>query len=695
MNLRNLWKTSCATLGLVAMLQPVVASAATVANNQLGVGQLKVQPRSSALVAQFASNPAGMPRLSHAQKLMLLRKNIKYVFVLFQENRSFDFHFGTFPGANGLFSQPAGQTPGFSQKIMDCATCATPGAILTAQPFLIPQTVVNTSGQTVQIYPADTISVDHSHNGMNNSLDLQNGAFQDDRFALDQEGLTTNAQGQVVSLSTGLPVTTYPSLSAKQKGEMALAHDDCDTVPFLWQYADRFTLMDNFYQGVIGPSTPNALSLFAGQSGITQWALHPDEGSNNTGSPVVQESGGEPMTSDLGPFAGSNLDQSPVKPPYNPGDENPAKPALNQTYASLGLSFMQAQAKKITQSDENPALDLADVQQDIQTISGGHMPVNWGWYEEGYDHEPTDGSGPASHATYVIHHDAPQFFGYIGDNTVEQNNLHGLYDFIQAVNTQSLPATGGVFYVRGGYGNNDGLVPVDPDTAVQSAFPGSDDHASYSDVQISEANLADSINAIANSPYWSQSAIIITYDETDGDYDHTQPGMRQLDPEGNPLTPGPRIPTIVISPFSQAHVIDSTYSEHGSVIKFIDELFNLTPLAQLPDEEKGAVLGKKEFNQDALTPSDDPVIESGDLTEAFDNGRLMGTTAPLPASYAAIPANLVTSLPHYASTGGGCYTLNIVPTDYQNGTVIDPAPADFNPRPTLTPGIPTQPGWTP
>ena len=691
MTLKKLWRSGCAFTAALAVAQPGMLAMAAPAS-----GLYTVQPRSSAVVASFASNPSREITLSHAQKLALLRHHIKYVFVLFQENRSFDFHFGTFPGAHGLFSQPASQTPGFSQDIMDCATCANPGQVYQTSTFLIPQTVLNTDGQTVQIYPADTISVDHSHAGLINSLDLQNGAFQNDRYALDEEGLTTNAQGQVVSLATGMPVTTYPTLAAKQKAEIALAHDDCDTVPFMWQYASRFTLMDNFYMGIIGPSTPNALSLFAGQSGITQWALHPNEGSNNTGSPVVQESGGEPVVSDVGPFPGSNLDQSPVKPPYNPGDENPAKPGLNQTYASLGLSFMQKDANKIIQSDENPALDLADVQNDIKTLTTtGHMPVNWGWYQEGYDHEPTDGDNPASHATYVIHHDAPQYFGYLGDNTIEQNNLHGLNDFFVAVQNQALPSTGGVFYVRGGYGNNDGLLPVDPDSAVQAAFQGSDDHASYSDTQISESLLADEVNAIAASPYWSESAIIITYDETDGDYDQMQPKMRQLDPEGNPLAPGPRIPAIIISPYAEAHVVDHDYSEHGSVIKFIDELFNLTPLAGLPDEKRAAVLGKKEFGQDTLLPSDSSRFSSGDLFSAFDNNRLAGKASPLPASYAEIPEAAVTSLPHYASTGGGCYTLNIVPTDYVNGKLLDPAPADFNPRPTLTPGIPTQPGWTP
>ena len=54
---------------------------------------------------------------------------------------------------------------------------------------------------------------------------------------------------------------------------------------------------------------------------------------------------------------------------------------------------------------------------------------------------------------------------------------------------------------------------------------------------------------------------------------------------------------------------------------------------------------------------------------------------------------MVTSLPHYG--GNGCSTLNIVPTDYIGGKLIDPPPADFNPRPGTTPGTPTSGTWTP
>ena len=44
---------------------------------------------------------------------------MKYVFVLFQENRSFDFYFSTYPGADGLYSQPASTIGGYKQPIVN------------------------------------------------------------------------------------------------------------------------------------------------------------------------------------------------------------------------------------------------------------------------------------------------------------------------------------------------------------------------------------------------------------------------------------------------------------------------------------------------------------------------------------------------------------------------------------------------
>ncbi len=371
---------------------------------------------------------------------------------------------------------------------------------------------------------------------------------------------------------------------------------------------------------------------------------------------------------------------TPSIPHLVPYTENPAKPALNQTYATLPLSFMGPQITSIIKSDANPAVDLADVQDDISTIASKNMKqIQWGWYQQGFDTEPTDGANPASHSGYVTHHNGPQYFGYVADNTAEVLHLHGNEDFFTAVKAQSLPQQGGVFYLRGGYNNNDFLVPVDPNPAVRAAFQGNDDHPGYSDAQISEGLVADEVNAIAMSPYWKDSAIIITYDETDGLYDHGISRIRALDPEGNPLTGGPRIPAIVISPYGKSHVIVDQYSEHSSVIKFIDKLFGLVPLADLPDEANARQIGQQTLGQADLGPADDKVADIGDLTIAFDNARLLGAQPPLPASFAMVPPAQITTLPQYA--GLGCKTIGVTPTDYRSRDADRPAARGLQPAP--------------
>jgi len=686
MNTKERVKASCASLMIAAlMMQPVPTLAET--PKSAGVADQKklveIAPRSSAEVARYTRSLPSAPNLTHAQKLALLQQNIKYVFVLFQENRSFDFHFGTYPGARGLFSQPAAQTPGFVQPIV-----LTNGSVGTISPFLMPQSITDVNGNTVNLYPEDTDSVNHGHTAIDAKLDLNaSNAAQNDRYAFTEEGLsgTLTCSGGACSYSGPAPTEKQV-----QKGELVVSHLDCTTVPFLWQYADHFTLFDNFFDTVIGPSTPNAIAMIAGQSGVTQWIKHPQLGSN-----ITTTNAQLPVTGDPQPFWGSALDLTPPsekQPVDNPGGVS-SNPASNQTYASLPLTFMGNQIVNITNNDLNPAFDLLDVQKDIKKIAGSpNGPVNWGWFQEGYDLEPTDTGGTATHYDYIAHHNGPQYFGYEANNLGEtQAHLKGLGDFYTAISNNALPSQGGVFYVRGGYGNLDGLTPRSPSPAVEAAFPGNDDHPGYSDAQIAEALLADSINAIANSQYWSQSAIIITYDESDGLYDHTQPSIRSWDPLGAALEQGPRIPAIVISPYGVVHGISHEATEHGSIIKFIDELFNLTPLASLPDEASARALGEKTYGQKYLGPSDGATPGVGDLFTAFDNGRLTGVTPPLPAEYATIPQAQVVSLPHYG--GQGCRILQITPTDVIKGGVIDPAPQDVNPRPSTNPGVPYQGGW--
>ena len=125
-------KTTCASLMMAALiLQPV----ATLAQDRPADGNgsennlVEIAPKSGNVVALHTLRVEHSPYLTHDQKLDLLRKHIKYVFVLFQENRSFDFYFGVYPGAKGPSCNAARAgtaTEGCTiyVEIMPCMDCA-------------------------------------------------------------------------------------------------------------------------------------------------------------------------------------------------------------------------------------------------------------------------------------------------------------------------------------------------------------------------------------------------------------------------------------------------------------------------------------------------------------------------------------------------------------------------------------------
>jgi phospholipase C len=611
-------------------------------------------------VAPFVVTAAKEPMLGDSQLWRLLRAHVKYVFVIYQENRSFDSYFGTFPGADGLYSQPPASTPGFEQQLID-----TNGSATTIRPFRIGP----------EQSAADTDDVDHSHTAILAKMDLRDGKALMDRFALVEE-------------RKHAPDGT-PTLEAKQFGELAMAHEDCDTVPILWRYADRFVLFDRIFQLMTGPSTPGNLSIIAAQTGLTQWVLHPDQAFAGDG----EHGPGVPMVNDADPFWGSQLDKSASRLPVNPHDMRGDPPAeydtqRNLTFASLPLTLKGRALAAAAASDADPDGDLDDVSHDIAAITkSGKRAVGFGWYEEGFDREPTD-PGPVdaagSHASYVTHHNGPQYFGYIANNAKMRADLHGLEDFFDAVGRRTLPTSGGIFYVKGGYQNTLGLRPSNPDQAVQKNFIGDDDHPAYSDAQISEALVATAINAIAKSPYWNESAIVLTWDDSEGDYDHVPPPIRSKGPDGTVLSDGPRVPLLLISPYARVHVVSHDAGDHASVVKFADRLFGLIPLAKLPDEARARNLARTKLGAADLGPADAITPGITDLLSAFDPARLAGTVPPLPPDYAVVPEDLVRQLP--AVSGYGCKALGIVPVDVAVG-IANPIPTDFNPRPKTNPSI--------
>lgn len=661
----------------------------------------------------FVNDPAKDPVVPTAVLQKLLQQKIKYVFVIFNENRSFDSEYGTFPGVNGLYSdgqnpRPASSTPGFTQHVTDAFT----GNTLTVQPFKIgPQQYANVVD-----------SVDHSHTGLAAKLHVVNGVPQMDGFAADE----FNGKAGAV-----------PTQASAQKGaqfaNLVMSHVDCDTLPVFWQWASNFTIFDNIFATEDTPSTPNAVAMIAGQSGETQWVKHPSTGSSPTatgftgpvngtfiqGAKTVTYSGqtattqGPPLVNDPQPFYGSPFDSTPTldangivsapRLPYGPNESYASTNiASNLTFATVPLTLM---GNTVTATlGQNTALlngsmfDVADIQNDIPYIQSLNRPaVDWRWYQNGFGHENSDGSGAASHAAFVSHHQGPQYFGYLANTPSQAAKLKSETDFFTDVANNQLPQ-GGVIYIRGGYKSQLGLspyttgMPAAEATAVQAAKAGDDNHPGYSDHYLSQAMNASVVNAIAGNPaLWAQSAIILTYDESDGFYDHVPPRILSYGPDGLPLARGIRVPMILISPYSRTHAVSHAEGDHNSVIQTINAIFNLPALASLPDEAQALAAGNAPyfnqfgpagFQQKYLGPRDINSPTTDSLLSGFDPKRLLGISPPLPASFAQVPASLLTQsgLPFYA--GAGCQALNFTPVAPASDNVV---PAGFNPLPSTYP----------
>jgi len=84
--------------------------------------------------------------------------------------------------------------------------------------------------------------------------------------------------------------------------------------------------------------------------------------------------------------------------------------------------------------------------------------------------------------------------------------------------------------------------------------------------------LVDTLNTLMRSKYWSSTAVVVTWDDFGGFYDHVPPP--HLDLYGL----GPRVPAMVISPWARRGLIDHDQMDFASVLKFIETIFDLPSL---------------------------------------------------------------------------------------------------------------------
>jgi phospholipase C len=409
----------------------------------------------------------------------------------------------------------------------------------------------------------------------NPNLNSANGAGASNPFRLNRNQALTADQNHAyapeqASFDQGLldlfPLKTgsggnisVPYPPVVNTNGLVMGYYDGNTVTAFWNYAQHYALNDNSYNSNFGPSTPGALNLISGQTNGVSAHL------NGLGDEVADGQGGYTVIGDPDPI----------------GDVCSA-PTRNQ----------------VTMSGKNVG--------DLLNAAG----LSWGWFAGGFDLTVTNPNGTtgcsrstvspifgsSNSSDYIPHHQPFQYYtstanpkhtrpttkasiGLAGD---AGNHLYDTHDFFDALSVGNLPA---VSYLKA--------------QAYQDAHPG------YSDPLDEQAFVVNVINTLQKSPFWSTTAVIIAYDDSDGWYDHQQASIRNgsftnqdsltgpnaCGTQGTtPVLPGPnsggqpvngrcgpgvRTPLQVISPWAKPNYVDHTYTDQSSTLRFIEDNWNL------------------------------------------------------------------------------------------------------------------------
>lgn len=172
--------------------------------------------------------------------------------------------------------------------------------------------------------------------------------------------------------------------------------------------------------------------------------------------------------------------------------------------------------------------------------------VSWAWYSGGWN----DALAGKADPLFQFHHQPLAYFANYADGTpAKAEHLKDISYFFSALQNDALPA---VSFVK----------PLGPDN----------EHPGYTDLLRGQQYVADLVKTVQDSDYWENTAIIITYDENGGRWDHVAP------PSGDRWGPGSRVPLVIVSPYAKRGFVDHTVYDTTSILKFIETRWQLQPL---------------------------------------------------------------------------------------------------------------------
>jgi phospholipase C len=324
-----------------------------------------------------------------------------------------------------------------------------------------------------------------------------------------------------------------------------MGYYDGNTVTALWNYAQHFAMSDSFFDTEFGTTVMGHLNLISGQTHQTSVASIPGKIAN--GSVIAN-----------------------VKAGY---DDCTGATPVKMTSKNVG---------------------------DLLNAAG----VAWGWFYDSFARTGVNANGTAiCNSVYNNHYDPFMYFAstanphhlpptsvdVIGQPADQANHQYDLSNFWDAAVYGTLPA---VSFIK-----------------FRSAYTG---HPTDSTALEEQRYLVQTINALQRLPQWNNMAIMIAYDDSDGWYDHVMPPIvnQSNDPANDTAMCGTaaagayldrcgygtRLPFLVISPFAKQNFVDSTLTDTTSVLRFIEDNWNLGRLGdQSFDGLAGSIMNMFSF----------------------------------------------------------------------------------------------------
>jgi phospholipase C len=375
--------------------------------------------------------------------------------------------------------------------------------------------------------------------------------------------------------------------------------------PFLKHLADQYSMSDNFHQSVMGGTGANHVMLGTGD------AIFWSDGNGNPTTPPSHIANPNPMpgtddvyTVDLN-FDGNFTECA-----------DPAQPGILPIVNYLQSLSYNPDPKCVPGhyymiNNDSPGF-LPDGTVDTAGIAkGGSIPptnvrtvgealnqkgVSWAYYGGAYhaalelEHNPnTTNPAVLVGAAYCNICNFESYATAIMGNTAQRKaHIKDTTDFFNAIDNETLPA---VSFVK-----PDGLL---------------DGHPASSKVDLLEGMTKKIFDHLSARPdLMASTAFIITFDEGGGYYDSGY--MQPLDFFGD----GPRIPLIIVSNYTKGGNINHTYTDHVSILKFIERNWGLKPLtARSRDNFPNPVTA----SGNPYVPLNSPAI--GDLFDMFQFGQ--------------------------------------------------------------------------